>query len=69
VLTEFNAFIGDQVADQDEASANRNLAEDKSMFKVDDPVWHQSDHREGRIPKKLRCLETDATWDKSGYGA
>jgi hypothetical protein len=67
VLTAFTAFIGDEVADLDEAFANRHLAEDKSLFKADGPVWHQSDRREGRIPPKLRRLDTDATWGKSGY--
>lgn len=67
VLIEFTAFVGDQVADLDEAFANRHLAEDKSLFKADGPVWHQSDRREGRIPQKLRRLDTDATWGKSGY--
>lgn len=67
VLIEFSAFVGNHVADLDEAFANRHLAEDKSLFKADGPVWHQSDRREGRIPQKLRRLDTDATWGKSGY--
>lgn len=67
VVTEFTAFVGSEVADLDEAFANRHLAEDKSLFKADGPVWHQSDRREGRIPAKLRRLDTDATWSKSGY--
>ena len=64
---EFAAFVGNHVADLDEAFANTNLAEDKSLFKASGPVWHQSDRNEGRIPKKLRRLDTDATWSKSGY--
>jgi hypothetical protein len=67
VVTEFGAFVGEAVADLDEAFANRHLAEDKSLFKANGPVWHQSDRREGRIPPKLRRLDTDATWGKSGY--
>lgn len=67
VVTEFTAFVGDEVTDLDEAFANRHLAEDKSLFKADGPVWHQSDRREGRIPAKLRRPDTDATWGKSGY--
>ena len=61
------AFVGDEVTDLDEAFANNHLAEGKSLFKADGPVWHQSDRREGRIPPKLRRLDTDATWGKSGY--
>lgn len=30
-------------------------------------MWHQSDRKEGRIPEKLRRLDTEATWSKSGY--
>lgn len=67
VVTAFSAFVGAAVADLDEAFANRHLAEDKSLFKANGPVWHQSDRLAGRIPLKLRRLDTDATWSKSGY--
>jgi hypothetical protein len=67
VVSEFAAFVGNQVADLDEAFANTHLAEDKSLFKANGPVWHQSDRQAGRIPKNLRRLDTDATWSKSGY--
>ncbi|MCB9430417.1 MAG: hypothetical protein H6668_00390 [Ardenticatenaceae bacterium] len=61
VVTEFVAFVGNQVSDLDEAFANTHLAEDKSLFKANEPIWHQSDRQEGRIPPKLRHLDTDAT--------
>lgn len=67
VITQFTAFVGEEVADLDEAFANRHLTEDKSLFKADGPVWHQSDRCQGRVPKKLRRLDTDASWGKSGY--
>jgi len=67
VVTEFCSYVGEAVVDLDSAFANHHLAEDKSLFKADGPVWHQSDRREGRIPEKLRRLDTDATWSKSGY--
>ena len=67
VVTEFAAFVGDRVADLDEAFNNNHLVEDKSLFKASGPVWHQSDRQEGRIPPNLRRLDTDATWSKSGY--
>jgi hypothetical protein len=47
--------------------ANHHLVEDKSLFKAKGPVWHQSDRKAGRIPDKLRHLDTDATWGKSAY--
>jgi hypothetical protein len=37
------------------------------LFKAQGTVWHQSDRKIGRIPEKLRNLDTDATWSKSGY--
>jgi len=37
------------------------------LFKAQGPVWHQSDRVAGRIPDKLRHLDTDATWSKSAY--
>lgn len=67
IVSDFVAFVGHEVADLDEAFANTHLAEDKSLFKADGSVWHQSDRKEGRIPLKLRRLDTDATWGKSGY--
>lgn len=67
VVSEFVAFVGNHVADLDEAFANTHLAEDKSLFKANGPVWHQSDRQKGRVPNKLRRLDTDATWGKSGY--
>ena len=30
-------------------------------------MWHQSDRQIGRIPEKLRHLDTDGSWSKSGY--
>ena len=44
-----------------------DLYEDKSLFKAQGPVWHQSDRAAGRIPDKLRHLDTQATWSKSAY--
>lgn len=67
VVSDFVAFVGDDVSDLDEAFTNNHLAEDKSLFKADGSVWHQSDRKEGRIPPKLRRLDTDATWGKSSY--
>lgn len=43
------------------------LVEDASLFKAFGPVWHQSDRKANRIPDKLRNLDTDASWGKSGY--
>jgi hypothetical protein len=66
-LQSFTAFVGQEVADLGDEFANFHLVEDKSLFKAQGPVWHQSDRKAGRIPDKLRRLDTDATWGKSAY--
>jgi hypothetical protein len=66
-LQEFVAFLGTYASELDPVLSQEHLVEDKSLFKALGPVWHQSDRKEGRIPDKLRHLDTDATWSKSGY--
>jgi len=67
VVQAFIAFLGAWSEDLDEAFDSKVLYEDKSLFKAQGPVWHQSDRKAGRIPEGLRNLDTDATWSKSGY--
>ena len=67
VVMAFTAFVAQQAADLDERFRVTHLVADKSLFKAAGPDWQQSDRREGRIPKKLRRLDTDATWSKSAY--
>ena len=67
VLQDFIAFLGRYAEALDERFESHDLYEDKSLFKARGPVWHQSDRKAGRIPDKLRNLDTDATWSKSGY--
>lgn len=66
-LQSFVAFIGQEVPDLGDEFANFHLVEDKSLFKAQGPVWHQSDRKAGRVPDKLRGLDKDATWGKSAY--
>jgi len=66
-LQDFIAFLGQYAATLDEQFSQADLVEDKSLFKALGPVWHQKDREVGRIPEKLRYLDTDATWSKSGY--
>lgn len=66
-LQAFILFVSQVAADLGDELANYHLVEDKSLFKAQGPVWHQSDRKEGRIPEKLRHLDTDATWGKSAY--
>jgi hypothetical protein len=66
-LQEFVAFLGVYASELDPALSQECLVEDKSLFKALGPVWHQTDRKEGRIPDKLRHLDTEATWSKSAY--
>jgi hypothetical protein len=67
IVQDFIAFIGQYAENLDACFESRDLFEDKSLFKAQGPVWHQSDRKQNRIPDKLTHLDTDATWDKSGY--
>jgi hypothetical protein len=67
VLQDFVQFLGRNSPALGEDLKTDHLYEDKSLFKAQGPVWHQSDRQVGRIPDKLRHLDTDATWSKSGY--
>ena len=67
VLQDFIAFLGQYAEDLDPQFTSQDLYTDKSLFKAQGPVWHQSDRQAGRIPEKLRHLDTDASWSKSGY--
>jgi len=67
IVQAFIAFLGVWAEELDEAFNSDVLYEDKSLFKAQGPVWHQSDRQAGRIPEGLRNLDTDATWSKSGY--
>jgi len=66
-IAAFVAFIGDYVCQLEPTFQQAHLVEDKSLFKALGPLWHQSDRQAGRIPDKLRNLDTDATWSKSAY--
>ncbi len=67
LVQQFVAFLGQHSSDLGAAFGSENLYEDKSLFKAQGPVWHQSDREAGRIPENLRHLDTDATWSKSAY--
>jgi hypothetical protein len=66
-LEQFIIFIAQYAPELEEAFCTAHLIEDKSLFKAQGPVWHQSDRKAGRIPDKLRHLDTDASWAKSAY--
>lgn len=67
VLEELVVYLGQESSELGEELKTAHLYEDQSLFKAQGPVWHQSDRQQGRIPPKLRHLDTDATWAKSAY--
>ncbi len=67
VLQDFIAFLGTYAEELDPRLTSADLYTDKSLFKAQGPVWHQADRQAGRIPAKLRHLDTDGSWSKSGY--
>jgi hypothetical protein len=67
ILKAFIAFLGEWASALSPEFDSRALIEDGSLFKAHGPVWHQSDRKVGRIPEKLRNLDTDASWRKSAY--
>lgn len=67
VIQSFIEYIGQYVQELEADFVQNHLVEDKSLFRALGPVWHQSDRKAGRIPDKLRNLDTDASWSKSAY--
>jgi hypothetical protein len=67
VVQAFSTFLGQDSEALGSEMSTKHLNEDQSLFKAEGSVWHQSDRKEGRIPEKLRNLDTDATWKKSAY--
>jgi len=67
VLQAFIAVVGQSAANLAAPFTSQDLYTDKSLCNAQGPVWHPSDRQVGRIPDKLRHLDTDASWSKSGY--
>jgi hypothetical protein len=67
VLPAFVQFVGQYASQLDGRFRQKHLVADKSPFKAQGPVWHQADRQAGRLPAKLRNLDTEASWTKSGY--
>jgi len=67
LIHELVVFLAQDSAPLGEALSTQHLYEDKSLFKAQGTIWHQADRQQGRIPDKVRHLDTDATWSKSAY--
>lgn len=66
-IRKFTIFIGWWAEMLSPVFSSHILVEDASLFKALGPVWHQSDRKANRIPERLRNLDTEASWGKSGY--
>jgi hypothetical protein len=66
-IQAFVAFVGEWADTLDDACSSRVLVVDGSLFKARGPVWHQRDRVHHRVPNRLRNLDRDASWGKSGY--
>lgn len=66
-MQDFIAFVGRWAEAVGLEFDSRVLIEDASLFKACGPVWHQSDRLAGQVPEKLRNLDQEASWRKSGY--
>jgi hypothetical protein len=66
-LQAFIAYLGQWAEILSTEFDSHVLIEDASLFKAHGPVWHQSDRQAQRVPEKLRNLDQEATWGKSGY--
>lgn len=40
---------------------------DGRMYEARGPKWHKADRLKGRVPARLRDVDTESTWSKSGY--
>ena len=40
---------------------------DGRMYEARGPKWHKGDRLKGRVPARLRDVDTESTWSKSGY--
>ena len=57
-------ILADVVPRPDEPQAS---AIDGRMYQAQGPLWHKRDREQGRIPARLRNLDTESAWSKSGY--
>jgi len=57
-------MLADVVPRPDEPPAS---AIDGRMSQAQGPLWHKRDREQDRIPARLRNLDTESAWSKSGY--
>jgi hypothetical protein len=45
----------------------KDVAVDKSLVAAQGPLWHKSDRKKNRIPKKLRGVDRESDWGYSQH--
>jgi hypothetical protein len=57
-------LLAEVVPGPDEPQAS---AIDGRMYQAQGPLWHKRDREQHRIPARLRNVDTESAWSKSGY--
>ncbi len=63
------ATLGQQIVEEIEPPKAFPVASaiDGRMYKAGGPLWHQKQRKEGLIPDRLRNVDVESAWSKSGY--
>lgn len=63
------AALGQQLVAEVTPSASQSevSALDGRMYQAQGPLWHKRDREKGQIPVRLRNVDTESKWSKSGY--
>lgn len=61
--------LGQQIVAEVEPEPDqpRVSAIDGRMYQAQGALWHVRDRKQGRIPSRLRNVDTESAWSKSGY--
>jgi hypothetical protein len=63
------AALGQQILAEVEPGPEEPQASaiDGRMYQAQGPPWHKRDREQARIPARLRNVDTESAWSKSGY--
>ncbi|MCA1607575.1 MAG: hypothetical protein LC775_19395 [Acidobacteria bacterium] len=63
------ALLGQRIVDEVKPAADQAAVSvvDGRMYKAQGPLWHKKDREQELVPVKLRNVDTESKWSKSGY--
>jgi hypothetical protein len=63
------AALGGRIAEEvsPPPGVSQVSAIDGRMYEARGPRWHKADRLKGRVPARLRDVDTESSWSKSGY--